>query len=224
MAAVTLRAPAPDVPDPAATPEALVDRVLAAEAGAWAKLAELAHGHVLGVCSRRRWAAGSPHAADLHREVALRVLEKLHAGDYAALRAWAAARDRYPDARFAAWLGAVASNAFVDQQRASPDFVRRRDGAGRRTDRVAHEELTDTAAEARDPASAVDLARVLRVLAASDFPTDQRTAIALWLRGHDAVAIAAELGLAGAGAAEKLLHAARERLRRAMRRPGGSHV
>jgi DNA-directed RNA polymerase specialized sigma24 family protein len=227
VAAVTVRAPVPVAPPgaPAITPELLVDRVLGGEPGAWARLAESVHAQVLEVCSRRRWAAGSPHAADVHREVALRVLEKLHAGDYGALRAWAAARDRYPEARFAAWLGAVASNALIDQQRASPDFARRRDGAGRRTEAVAHVELEERAADTRDPATAVDLARVVRLLADEDFPADQRSAIALWLRGHDATAIAAELGLAGgAAAADKLLHAARERLRRAMRRPGGSHV
>jgi len=223
VAAVTARAPVPDAG--VETPDALVDLVLGGAAGAWARLAEAVHAQVLDACSRRRWAAGSPHAADLHREVALRVLEKLHAGDYAALRAWAAARDRYPDARFAAWVGAVASNAFVDQLRASPDFVRRRDGAAaRRTDAIERGELPDGPAPARDPATAVDLARVVRALAADDFPADQRAAIALWLRGHDSAAIAAELGLGGAPAAERLLHAARERLRRAMRRPGGSHV
>lgn len=221
MAAVTARAPAPA--DAVATPDALVDRVLAGTPGAWAQLAEAVHAQVLDACRRRRWAAGSPHAADLHREVALRVLEKLHANDYAALRAWAAARDRYPDARFAAWLGAVASNVQVDQLRASPDFVRRRDGARRRTEAIATGELGDQAAATLDPARAAELARVVRALSADDFPAAQRAAIALWLRGHDRDAIAAELGLGSPAAAEKLLHAARERLRRAVRRPGVAH-
>jgi hypothetical protein len=224
---VTARDPA----DPARAPadgggaapdlDALVDRVLAAAPGAWAQLAEAVHAAVLALCRRRRRGAGSPHAADLHREVALRVLEKLHAADYAALRGWAAARDRYPGARFAAWLGVVASNARIDQERASPDAVRRRDGAGRRTEAIATEGLSDEhAAGALDPARTAELVRVVRAIAADDFPADQREALALWLRGHDAAAIAAELGLAGAAAAEKLLHAARERLRRAVHRGG----
>ncbi|HTJ45846.1 MAG TPA: hypothetical protein VL463_27270 [Kofleriaceae bacterium] len=216
---MTARVPAP-IAEP---PEALVDRVLAGAPGAWASLAEAVHAEVLDVCRRRRWGAGSPHAADLHREVALRVLEKLHGNDYAALRAWAAARDRYPDARFGAWLGAVASNAQIDQLRASPEFARRRDGAARKTDAIATAELGDHASTAIDPARAAEIARVVRALAADDFPAEQRAAIALWLRGHDARAIAGELGLAGADAADKLLHAARERLRRAVRRPGGTH-
>ena len=225
MAAVTVRepdpAPAPAPADAPPTLDALVDRVLGGAQGAWAGLAEAIHAEVLGLCRRRRWGAGSPHAADLHREVALSVLEKVHAGDYAALRGWAAARDRYPGARFAAWLGVVASNARVDLQRAQPDAVRRRDGAGRRTDAIATEELGDEhAAAALDPARAAELARVVRAIAADDFPADQRAALALWLRGHDSAAIAAELALASGAAADKLLHAARERLRRAVHRGG----
>ena len=223
VTAVTARAP--DAPELlAATDASLVDRVLVGAPGAWAALAEAVHAQVLEVCRRRRWGAGSPHAADLHREVALRVLEKLHASDYAALRAWAAARDRYPDARFAAWLGAVASNALVDQVRASPDFVRRRDGSSRRTEAVATSPLGEHAAASIDPPRAAELARIVRVIAADDFPADQRAALALWLRGHDAAAIAVELGLGSAVAAEKLLHAARERLRRAIHRSGGRDV
>lgn len=221
MAAVTARViePSPG----AAPPETLVDAVLAGTAGAWAQLAEAVHAQVLEACRRRRWFAGSPHAPDLHREVALRVLEKLHANDYAALRAWAAARDRYPGARFVAWLGAVASNAQIDQMRASPDFVRRRDGLARKTEAVATSELGDHAGTSPDPARAAELARLVRMIAADEFPADQRSALALWLRGHDASAIATELGLADAPTADKLLHAARERLRRAVRRPGVAH-
>jgi hypothetical protein len=191
-------------PDPPPTPEALVDLVLIGSPGAWSALAELVHGHILDLCRRRRWAARTAHAADLHREVALRVLEKLHAGDYAVLRQWAAARDRYPDARFTAWLGAVASNALIDLTRTT-----------RTTDELGDE----PAATALDPGDAVDLARVVRVLTADLFPADQRIAIAMWLRGHDAGAIATELRLVDAAAANRLLHAARERLRRALRRP-----
>ncbi|MCE9575172.1 MAG: sigma-70 family RNA polymerase sigma factor [Deltaproteobacteria bacterium] len=189
-------------PDPPPTPEALVDQVLGGAPGAWGALAELVHGHILDLCRRRRWVANAPTAADLHREVALRVLEKLHAGDYAALRQWAAARDRYPDARFTAWLGAVASNALIDLTRRT-----------RTTEELAEE----PAAIALAPGDAIDLARVVRALTHDQFPADQRTAIAMWLRGHDAAAIAAELGLGDSAAANRLLHAARERLRRAMR-------
>jgi DNA-directed RNA polymerase specialized sigma24 family protein len=182
--------------------DGLVDRVLARESAAWAALAEAVHPLVLAICKRRYYAPGSAHATDVHHEVALQVLERLHGDDFAALRQWAATRDRYPGARLSAWLGAVAANVLIDQLRASPEFARRRTARG------------------RELAGAADLAWIVRLIMDPAFPADQRTAIALWLRGHDAASIATEVRLDGAAAATRLLHAARERLRRAMRARG----
>ena len=199
----------------------LVDRVLARDPAAWSALAEAVHELVLVICKRRYYAAGSAHAVDVHHEVALQVLERLHGEDFAALRQWAAARDRYPGARLSGWLGAVASNVLVDQLRASPEFARRRTARGRELVAVDMQELaTDTATDSHDPAGAADLARIVRLIMDPAFPADQRTAIGLWLRGHDAASIASQLDLDDAAAATRLLHAARERLRRVMRPHG----
>src|SRR5689334_20262860 len=118
-----------EVPDHAV--EHAIGAVLDGAPDAWPALAELLHAQVLVICRRRRYAAGSSTTTDVHRGIALRALERLHAHDHAALREWAQARARYPESSFTAWLGAVVANLFVDHQRSSPDFVRRRTDGGR---------------------------------------------------------------------------------------------
>lgn len=195
--------------------EPAIEATLAGAEGAWERLAVALHAEVLAICRRRRYGAGSPSVADVHRELAVRALERLRADDHAALRAWAAARARYPAAGFGAWLGTVVAHLFVDHQRGGPERVRRRRDGGRVLEAVTTVELAaDGAVAAGDPALAAEVLRIARALCAPDFPADQRQAVALWLRGEPAEVIAAELGLADAAAAHRLLHAARERLRR----------
>jgi DNA-directed RNA polymerase specialized sigma24 family protein len=195
--------------------EHAIAAVLDGTPDAWPALAALLHEQVLAICRRRRYAAGSASMADVHRDLALRTLERLHVREHAVLREWSRARARYPDARFTAWLGAVVANLFIDHQRSSPDFVRRR-AEGRRTLEAVHatELDPDERVAEREPTIAVEVARIARALLEPEFPAMQRRAVAMWLRGEDADAIAAELQLSGPAEARRLLHAARERLRR----------
>jgi hypothetical protein len=200
-------------------PEGALEHAIAAvldgAPDAWPVLAALLHEQVLAICRRRRYAAGSASVADVHRDLALRTLERLHAGEHAVLREWSRARARYPDARFTAWLGAVVANLFIDHQRSSPDFARRR-AEGRRTLEAVQATTLDPEKRAGEgePMIAVEVARVARALLEPEFPLAQRLAVAMWLRGEDADAIARELQLGGPAEARRLLHAARERLRR----------
>ena len=200
------------VPD--ASLESLVDQVLGGDEAAWPRLAGAVHAEVLTICQRRRYAIASTSAGDIHREVAVRTLERLHRDGRQALRDWAETRARYPGAAFAAWLGVVVGHLFIDHQRGSPEFMRRRQDGRRVLTAVTSVELDDQAA-GEDPARLVEVVRIARRLAEPDFPTQQREAVLRWLRGDDAAAIADALGLDGGPAqARRLLHAARERLRR----------
>jgi hypothetical protein len=192
--------------------DALVARVVAGHEAAWPELVAEVHGRVVELCRRRRL------DGDVGHEVALRAVERLRADDMAALRRYAETCARYPQTRFARWLAVLAAHVMVDVLRAQPGTQRRRDGAARRLVRLEviglDEDARERAAGALDPASLVEVRRITARLLADDFPPLQRRAVLMWLEGHPAGTVAAALGLDGPRAAERLLHAARQRLRR----------
>jgi DNA-directed RNA polymerase specialized sigma24 family protein len=152
------------------------------------------------------------------RGPAPRRLERLRADGHAALRRFVETRAKYPATSFERWLGVVVANAFVDQLRARPELQRRRRQGGRALERVEVIPLVEVAGGA-DVATEVEVRRIVACLAEGDFPAAQRRALLLWLLGHTASEIAADLQLGGAPEAERLLHAARQRLRRRFERP-----
>lgn len=158
--------------------------------------------------------------ADDRAEVYLRVLDRLRANDSRALSRYLATRDRYPELGFANYLSAIVSSAVIDHVRAKPENLRTRQASARRLVSVQLRPLESVAepAAATDVSEAVEIRRILSKLTDARFPADQRRALLLWLYGHDASAIADELGLASATEAKRLLRAARERLRRAVRK------
>lgn len=205
---------------PPASLESLIEQVLGGDEATWPALTGALHAEVLAICRRRRYAAASPNAGDVHREVAVRTLERVNRDGRRALRDWAATRARYPSATFGAWLGVVVGHLFIDHQRGSPEFMRRRHDGGRALTAVTVVDLEDDVAGRDDPARLAEVARIARLLNDPGFPTQQREAVVLWLRGEDVAAIATALGLdGGAAQARRILHAARERLRRRFQEP-----
>ena len=120
------------------------------------------------------------------------------------------------------WLAVVVGNTYVDYLRSQPEYQRQRDESSRRLRRLPREVLDTDASvgESVDPLTVVEIRRIVDCVASDVFPQPQRIAITMWLRGNDAAEIAAELGLQGPDEGRKLLHAARQRLRRAVH--GGS--
>ena len=82
---------------------------------------------------------------DLHRDVALAVLDRLHAEGFAALRRYAGSREVHPGTRFIPWLAVVVGNTFVDHLRALPEYQRRRISAARTLVRIEHRSLDHVA-------------------------------------------------------------------------------
>ena len=132
------------------------------------------------------------------------------------MRAFVAAKKTHESASFVRWLAVVAANTYIDYLRGQPEYQRRRDETGRRLHRVAHEPMQDPAGASVDPMTAIEIRRALDCVMSDVFPREQRAAISMWLRGYDANEIASELGLSDADEAKRLLHAARQRLRRAV--------
>lgn len=213
--------PRSDIASDSAQPcdfDALISRILAGESAAWSEFVGRAYPAALAICHRRRFVGGIGDPEDTARDVALRTLDRIYAADFAALRAFTAARARHPSASFVRWLAVVVGNTYVDYLRSQPDYQRRRVATSRRLQRLSHAPLDDETPEGNpvDPLSRVEIRRIVDCLQCDVFPRQQRVAIAMWLRGNDASEIAAELGLDSAEQARKLLHAARQRLRRAV--------
>ena len=198
----------------AASEDELVDRLIAGEHDAWPAFIALVHPLVVMHCERRRYDRTVEDAA---RDVALRVIERLRAQDYAALRAYAAARASYASASFARWLGVLVHHAYVDHVRAQPDVQRERVAGGRRLVRSERAPLDD-AQGAMQPRREVEILRIARHL--EELPVANRHAFVLWLAGHSAGEIAQRLGLASDADANRLLHATRTRLRRLVHQGG----
>jgi RNA polymerase sigma factor (sigma-70 family) len=196
--------------------DGLIDRVLDGDPDAWRAFAGRVHPVVLAILRRRRLGGDLSEREDLHRDVAMEALDRLHADGFAALRRYAGSRELYPETRFVQWLAVVVGNTFVDRLRSLPEYQRRRNNAARALVRIAHEPLDADAADRgpSDPASGAELRRILACFLADDFPAAQRRALLLWLDGNSPAEIAEELGLPGPQRASRLLHAARERLRR----------
>ncbi len=200
----------------------LVDRILAGETSAWTELTRHLHPMIIAVCPR-----GLGYGVDIdevRRDVAQQVLGKLHAGDFARLRQYAKARQKYADMPFRAWLTVVTRNAYIDYLRRVPELQRLRDdGKPRLTvvQRQAFDDQSMSPPPQTDMATTLDVRRMMACIGQASFPAAQRQALSLWLAGFDTGEIAGEMALSGPGAAERLLRAARQRLRRAIRGGGG---
>jgi RNA polymerase sigma factor (sigma-70 family) len=196
-----------------------IDRVLEGDELAWHRLMGRCHDLALALCRRRRFTGDLDQRDDLHRDVAQQALERMRAGDFAGLRRYAAARRRHPETRFIHWLAAVVNNTYIDVLRALPEYQRRRQAAARALVRLEVRPLDGEVGDlaGHDPAAAAEVRRILAAVVAADFPAEQRRALLLWLEGNNSAEIAEELGLAGPKETTRLLHAARERLRRRFR-------
>lgn len=194
----------------------LVERVIDGSDTSWSEFLERAHPAVLDICRRRRLGSGLAGRDDIYSEVALRTMERLRSNGFAALRRYIDTREKYPATSFVRWLSAVVANVFIDTLRSQPEYQRRRQAAARKLVKLQIVPLDDgrTARTTRDVQSRVELRRILAAMLDEEFPAEQRRALLLWLHGNTAAEIAEELSLSGSKQANKLLHAARQRLRR----------
>lgn len=201
---------------PPATVDELIERVLEGDDDAWSQFFAQVHPICLAICRRRHLGNRLPSPEDARHDVALRTLDRLRAGDFAALRRYVETRQKYPGLGFTSWLATVVSRGFVDYVRARPEVQRRRDGGGRKLFIVPSTPLTPEMPDNRSSVRTnVEIRRIMTCLLDDGFPQSQRRALLLWLEGADAAEVAQELDLADAKEAHRLLRAARQRLRRA---------
>jgi DNA-directed RNA polymerase specialized sigma24 family protein len=205
-------------PPPAEAPgpvdiDRYIEAVLTAQEGAWHQL--MAHVHPLAIRLCRYRLRGNESAAeDICRDVASKTLERLSKSNFAALRRYHDTRQNYAGLRFESWLRAVVGNVCVDHMRTLPGH-HRTSSAGHRSHHIkSTESLSGDRAGPNNLQRHVEIRRVLSWLSDAAFPSDQRDALALWMRGHNAAEIATSLSLGSAADATRLLRAGRQRLRR----------
>ncbi len=198
-------------------PDQLIAAVLDADdATAWRELVAIVQG-----------ALAETPPSDRSQEIFALVVARLKANEHAALAGFRRGRAEFPNTSphdaFRRWLRVLAHHAAVDAQRSDPHCARTRQPAGRtlvRLIEVSREgDVDPMAPRALSPSARADVQRAIAEILSPDFPEIQRRALALWLRGYNAAEIAAELALADPGQATRLLHAARERLRRSFAEP-----
>jgi len=190
-----------------------IERLLAGQEDLWTTLMATIHPLAMRLC-RLRLLVHDSSTDDLCRDVATKTLERLSKNGYAALRRYAETRSNYPSLEFSSWLRVVVANLCSDHLRALPGNQRVRDSGARRL--VVHKALarSEEMGGHNTVQRKVEIRRVLRWLADPSFPSDQRQALSLWMRGSNASEIAAELDLSCAADATRLLRAGRQRLRR----------
>jgi DNA-directed RNA polymerase specialized sigma24 family protein len=193
----------------------LAARSVAGDRAAWRDLFVGIHPIVVRWLSRPSF-LGPIAARDDHRhDIALAVCCKLEEDGFRRLRGFfAGPATRAEDGRrFAAWLRRVVKNAGIDHLRSLAEYARdRAGGATARLEGVRHVPLRPDAAASR-PAFTLD-ATVRSMLAHLDGRAEYRRALELWSSGADTADIARALGLDGPEAAERMLRAAKELLRR----------
>jgi DNA-directed RNA polymerase specialized sigma24 family protein len=203
------------------TIEALVDRVLADERGAWQDLWQEVEPRLLALVRRPRFLGKISESEDDCRNVVVDVLAALRAHDHARLRSYVAARAENPALPFFAWLTVVAKRLAIDYMRRMERYqdLRGRQGAGAKG---AWTEVTTLLPEShvgsfRPPVTnRATVAELLRY-ASRDLPAEQCAALSSWIQGGSFEDIARDAGLAGPRQAERVLRAALERLRRRFR-------
>jgi DNA-directed RNA polymerase specialized sigma24 family protein len=206
--------------------EALVERALAREPGAWHQLWQAVEPRLYALIRRPSFLGRLSQSEDDCRNIVLEVLAALQADDHARLRRFTEARARNPALPFFAWLTVVAKRLSIDYMRRQDDFrdLRRhpKDGAkGAWSPTVAlpsDSQLPGTRPQVTNLAAV----RELLEFAGRDLPDEQQGALAAWIEGERFDDIARALGLADGRAAERAVRAAIERLRRRFRDGGVS--
>lgn len=198
--------------------ERLVAETARGDERAWGALWTAIEPALSRIIAQPRFLGRLGQGEDDRRNIVVQVMDRLRKDRFHRLRLYLDARQGNPRLRFMGWLRVVAKRVGVDYLRAHPDYVRRHD-AGASTPGHWVEPKTlpppSRVGGERPPMTIRGTAREMLQFAAGALPEAQRRALELWIASETFDDIATALGLAGgASAAERLVRAAIERLRR----------
>lgn len=149
------------------------------------------------------------------------VFERLRVNQFNRLKLYLDARATNPKLRFLSWLRVVAKRVGIDYLRAHPEYLRRHDDNASRPGEWVNAGTLPPGSQLfgqRPPVTNMGTAHQLVAYARSGaLPEDQCRAIELWSQSESFDDIAKTLGLRNAQAAERMVRAGLERLRRKYR-------
>jgi hypothetical protein len=193
----------------------LVGRVLAGDGAAWKRLWAASERLLLAIAGSRRSTGPLGADVDERHEIPLRVMGRIHAHGFRALRRFA---DTWggDEPALRRWLAKMARREAAGHVRAHAHYLGRSSpfGCWVRLSPI----VTDPTAPDVDVGAMLDLARILRG-APQVLDGAQLDALRLWMEGESPAEIAAALGLADEVAAQSVVDAAIKRLKRGALRP-----
>jgi len=196
----------------------LVESAAAGDEAAWQELWRAVEPDLRRLVAQPSFLGRISRREDDQRDIVVDVMARLRAGDFYRLKHYLAARREHPGLQFFAWLRVVTKRVGIDYIRAHPDYIDQRH-RGETGAWIAPVTLPPPSRlpGARPPVTDRGTAQVLMRVAAEGAPPEQVRALERWIQGDGFDDIAAELGLAGASDAARLVRAAVERLRRRFR-------
>lgn len=206
------------------TVERLVVAAATEDEVAWQQLWAAIEPPLLRIIAQPRFLGRLGQNEDDRRNIVVAVMARLKTDGFARLRMYLDAKAQNPRLRFIGWLRVVAKRVGIDYLRAHPDYVRRHDaGASRPGAWVDAEELPPASQifGERPQFTNAGTAQELLAYAAGTIPAEQRRALELWAQSETFDEIAKQLELPNAAAAERVVRAVIERLRRRFRASEG---
>jgi DNA-directed RNA polymerase specialized sigma24 family protein len=203
--------------------ESLVTRAAEGDAIAWRTLWEDVEPWLERIVANPRFLGRVGQRDDDRSNIIVEVMARLHADGFHRLKLYVATRRTSPQLKFKPWLRVVVKRVGIDYLRGHDNYVDRRRDPNRGSKPGEWIEPGTLPSQSQLPGErppVTNRGTALEVLryAAGAVPEPQLSALELWAQGAGYDDIARELELeGGAVAAEKLVRAAVERLRRRFR-------
>ncbi len=204
--------------------EDLVPRAVAGDEVAWRGLWAGLEPRLGAIVRKPRFAGRLSRDEDDVRNILVEVMGRLRDDDYRRLRRYLRQRAAKPKMTFMPWLIVVAKRIAIDYLRAHADYIdmRRNPDTESPGKWVEHRTLpSDSRLEGvRPPVTNQGTALAMLRYAHQMLPPEQVGALELWILSKSFQEMADELELESPKAAERVLRAALERLRRHFREKG----
>jgi DNA-directed RNA polymerase specialized sigma24 family protein len=202
--------------------ERLVEAAVTGDEPAWKRLWSAVEPRLTQIIATPRFLGRLGQREDDRRNIVVEVLGRLRADDFRRLRIYLETRRANPSLKFMAWLRVVVKRVGIDYLRGHPDYIDRRRDPDRGSAPGEWVEAGTLPSGSklhgdRPPVTNRGTAQQLLRYAAGAIPDVQRRALELWVQSESYEEIARVLEIESAAAAERMVRAAIERLRRRFR-------
>ena len=202
--------------------ESLVESAASGDEQAWQRLWSAVEPRLEKIVAQPRFLGRLGQREDDRRNIIVEVLARLRANDFHRLQIYLDTRATNPSLKFMTWLRVVTKRVGIDYMRGHPDYIDRRRDPDRGSAPGEWVEAGTLPSGSklhggRPPVTNRGTAQQLLRYAAGAIPDTQRRALELWVQSETYDEIARSLALEDGAAAERMVRAAIERLRRRFR-------